>query len=58
VYGKSILLPIEFEIKILRTTLKLGLDLSTTHKGGVQQLNALDEIGKQALFHIEMVQHQ
>jgi hypothetical protein len=28
VYGKKVMLPIEFEIQTLRTTLQLGLDLS------------------------------
>jgi hypothetical protein len=44
VYGKFVLFPIEFEIKTLLTTLKLGLDLSVPQKERVHQLNSLDEI--------------
>lgn len=32
VYGKSAMMPMEFEHKTLRTTLELNLDLTTTQK--------------------------
>jgi hypothetical protein len=32
VYGKSLVFPIEFEIKTLRTTLEVNIDLNTTQK--------------------------
>ena len=44
VYGKSPLFPIEFEIKTLRTTLEVGLDLSEAQKNCLEQLNDLGEI--------------
>ena len=43
VYGKNILFPIDFKIKTLRTTLQVNLDLATTHKQRLNQLNELDE---------------
>jgi hypothetical protein len=43
VYGKEPIFPIEFEIKTLRMAQEIGLDLTTTHKQCLQQLNELDE---------------
>jgi hypothetical protein len=44
VYGKkSILLPIEFEYDTLRTTTALDMNLQSTKKEKLNQLNALDE---------------
>ena len=42
-YGKNPLFPIEFEIKTLRTTLQVNLDLTTSQKNRLNQLNELDE---------------
>jgi len=43
VYGKNPLFPIEFEIKTLRKALQVNLDLETTNKQWLNQLNELDE---------------
>jgi hypothetical protein len=44
VYGKQILLPIEFQIKTIRIVAQLGMELSEAQKQRVLQLNELDEI--------------
>ena len=43
VYGKSIVFPIEFEIKALKTTMELNLDVTESQKRRLNQLNELDE---------------
>ena len=43
VYGNNPFFPIEFEIKTLRTTLQVELDLSTTQTQKLNQLNELEE---------------
>lgn len=45
VYVKSVVIPIEFEIQILITTLQVGLDLTKAQQY-LLQLNALDEQNK------------
>ena len=42
-YGKNPLFPIKFEIKTLRTTLEVNLDLSTMQRQRLNQLNELEE---------------
>jgi hypothetical protein len=44
VYVKVVMLPVEFEIKTLRTTLELGLDISEAQIEILDHLNALDEL--------------
>ncbi|XP_059070894.1 uncharacterized protein LOC131860869 [Cryptomeria japonica] len=53
-----VVLPIEFKIKTLRTTLKLGLSLSDAQQEYIAQLNSLDELCQDALLHTEIVQKQ
>ena len=43
VYGKQVLLPIEFQIKTFRTTVQLRLDLFEAQQQRLLQLNELDE---------------
>ena len=43
VYGKSVVFPIEFEIKTLKTTMKVNLDVIEAQKRRLNQLNELDE---------------
>jgi hypothetical protein len=43
VYGKHVVLPIEFEIKTLRTTLQVGLDLSEAQQHRLNQINELEK---------------
>ena len=43
VYGKQVLLPIEFQIKTFRTAVQLGIDLSKAQQQRLLQLKKLDE---------------
>ena len=43
VYGKSAIFPIEFEIKTLKTTMEVNLDVTEAQKRRLNQLNELDE---------------
>jgi len=43
VYGKQVLLPIEFQIKTFITAVQLGLDLYEAQQHHLLQLNELDE---------------
>lgn len=56
VYGKNALFPIEFEVKSLRTTLNISLDLTTSQKHKLDQLNELDEYHQATIYHISIVQ--
>jgi hypothetical protein len=58
VYGKRVVLPIEFEIKTLRTTLQVGLDLSEAQQNRLDQINELDEIRQVAIHQTTLVQQQ
>ena len=51
-------MPIEFEHKTLRTTLKLGITLPATQQDHILHLNELDEWHKSALHNIELIQSQ
>lgn len=57
-YDKTIVLPIEFEYKTLRTTVKLDMDLTVAQKEILHNLNTLDEIMMEAMHHTEVVQKQ
>jgi len=56
VYGQTTLLPIEFEIKPLCTTVELCIDISTAQKERTTQLNMLDEFRQEALLHTKTPQ--
>ena len=43
VYGKSVVFPIEFEIKTFKTATEVKLDAIEAHKSRLNQLNELDE---------------
>lgn len=58
VYGKQVLLLIEFQLKTFRMAAQLGLDLSEAQKKWVLQLNELDEIRENALQHTILIQEQ
>ena len=58
VYGKQVLLPIEFELKTFRMATQLGLDLSKAQQLRILQLNELDETRENALQHTILVQEQ
>lgn len=57
VYGKQVGLRIEFEIKTLRTTLQVEMDLSEAQHQ-LNQLNELNEIHKDAFQETIIVQQQ
>jgi hypothetical protein len=56
VYGKRVVLPIEFEIKTLRIALQVGLDLSEAQQHRLEQINELDEIRQAAIHQTTLVQ--
>jgi len=49
VYGKKVLLPIEFQVKIFKTTIQLRMDLNEAQKKRLLQLNDLDDIRHDSL---------
>ncbi|XP_057816422.1 uncharacterized protein LOC131029794 [Cryptomeria japonica] len=57
VYGRKVMMPVEFEHKTLRTVISLDMTLSVAQEERLLQLNALDEIRKSALQHIEYLQN-
>lgn len=56
VYGKQVLLPIEFQVKTFQTATQLGMDLNEAQKKRILQLNELDEI-RQDSFQRTMLVH-
>jgi transposase InsO family protein len=58
VYGKQVLLPIEFQVKTFRTAMQLGMDLNEAKKQRLLQLNELDEIRQDALQRTTLIQEQ
>ena len=58
IYGKKVVLSIEFEIKTLRTALNLRLSLSDAQKECITQLHSLDELCQEVLLHTKLVQNQ
>ena len=57
-YGKQVLLPIEFQLKTFRMAAQLGMNLSKAQKQRVLQLNELDETRENALQYTNLVQEQ
>ena len=57
-YGKATMLPIEFEHKTLRTTLKLNIDLPAAQREHLLHLNSLDEMHKSALECTKIIEKQ
>ena len=58
VYGKQVLLPIEFQISTYRLAAELGMDLNEDQKQRMMQVNELDEVRQDALQQTTMVQQQ
>jgi len=48
VYGKEVLLPIEFQIHTYKMAADLGIDLNEAQQGRIRQLNQLYEMRQQA----------
>eukprot|EP00253_Pinus_taeda_P001793 PITA_01793 len=58
VYGKEVLLPIEFQVKTFKIAVQLGMNLSEAQKHRMEQLNELDEIRQDEILRTDLVQHQ
>eukprot|EP00253_Pinus_taeda_P021188 PITA_21188 len=58
VYGKEVLLPIEFQVKTFKMVVQLGMDLSESQKHRMEQLNERDEIRQEEILITELVQYQ
>jgi len=56
VYGKEVMLPIEFQIHTFKLAAYLGLNLSEAQQQRITQLNELDKIRQQAVEHTSLVQ--
>jgi hypothetical protein len=56
VYGKQVLLPIEFQIHTFKLAANLGIDLSEAQKERIMQLNQLDEMRQAAVEHNTLIQ--
>jgi hypothetical protein len=55
-YGKHMVLPIQFEIKTLRIALQVGLDLSEAQQHRLEQINELDEIRQTSIHQTTLIQ--
>jgi len=58
VYEKSVVFPVEFEIKTLRMALTINLDLTDTQTTRLQQLHELDEKILDSIHQTTMIQQQ
>eukprot|EP00253_Pinus_taeda_P028150 PITA_28150 len=58
VYGKEVLLPIEFQVKTFKMAVQLGMDLLEAQKHRLEQLNEVDEIRQEEIQRTDLVQHQ
>ena len=58
VYGKQVILPIEFQDKTFHMVVQLGMDLEEAQKHRVLQINELDEIRQDALQRTMLIQNQ
>jgi hypothetical protein len=58
VYGKQVLLPIEFQVRTFCIAIELGLNLDEAQKQRALQLNELDEIRQDAIQQTILVQNQ
>jgi hypothetical protein len=58
VHEKHVLLPIEFQVKNIRTAMQLGMDLDEDKKHRLLKLKELDEIRKYDLQRTTLIQEQ
>ena len=58
VYGKQVLLPIEFQISTYRLAVELGMDLNEAQQQRMMQLNELVEVRQDALQQTRTIQQQ
>jgi hypothetical protein len=57
VYGKQVLLPIEFQVRTFRISAELVLNLDEAQNKRALQLNELDEIRQDAIQQTILVQN-
>ena len=57
-YGKQVLLPIEFQAKTFRMASQLGMNLDEAQKQRILQINELDEIRQDAHPRTMLIQNQ
>ena len=57
-YGKKVLLPIEFQFKTFRMAAQLGMNLDEAHKQRILQINELDEIRQDAFQRTMLIHNQ
>ncbi|XP_059073480.1 uncharacterized protein LOC131874223 [Cryptomeria japonica] len=57
-YRKKAIMPIEFELKNLRTTIELGMDITSAQQARIMQLNELDGVRTTALQNTKLLQNQ
>ena len=55
VYGKQVLLPIEFQISTYRLVVELGMDLNKAQQQRMMPVNELGEVRQEALQQTTMV---
>jgi hypothetical protein len=58
VYGKQVLLPIEFQLHTFKLATDLGIDLSEAQKERIMQLNQLEEMRQASFEHKILIQQQ
>ena len=58
VYGKQVLLPIEFQVKTFCMAVQLGVDLEEAQEQRILQINELDEIRQDAIQRTMLIQNQ
>jgi len=58
VYGKKVLLPIEFQVRTFKMAVQLGMDLSEAQKHRMEQLNEPYEIKQEEILRTDLVQYQ
>jgi hypothetical protein len=58
VYGKQVLLPIEFQIKTFRTAVQVGMNLDEAQQQRFLYINELDETRQEALQRTTLIQEQ
>ena len=54
-YGKQVLLPIEFQVKTFHMEAKLGMNLDEAHKQQILYINELDKIRQDALQRMMLI---
>jgi hypothetical protein len=56
VYGKQVILPIEFEVKNLHIALQANMDLTESQQHHLNQINELDELHQASIQQTNLIQ--